>query len=77
MAFLRTNQMIFLSPDEADEARCWEQLADFLGYRMVSSGRRDGSPVWLASMLRPDGSLAQLEIEERDLRNLIDIMTGK
>ena len=72
MALLRKHLLL---PDEADEARCWERLADFLGYQMVSTGRRDGSSVWLATMLRPDGSFAQLEIEERDLRNLIAIVT--
>jgi hypothetical protein len=56
------------------EAATWERLAEFLGYTLVKVGRDDGSPAWIGTMCRPDGSLARFKLDERDMRRLVEAL---
>ena len=60
--------MRVLSPEQADEASLWQTLADALGYQTISTGRYPGSSGWRSTMRRPDGSMAEFAMEERELR---------
>jgi hypothetical protein len=55
------------------ERQAWERLPAFLGYTLSHIGS-DRARTHVATMRRPDSSLAQFKLDERDLRQLVEAL---
>lgn len=71
---LRTQEMRLSATQQIDEWTAWQRLADAIGYSLMSTGRRQGETAWLATMQRPDGSLAQIEMDQTELRRILECL---